>query len=515
MNRLHPLSAVSKAVSGAISGLMIPLTLVVLSAEYVEFVETSWLFVLAPLGFLVGLGYGIAYYYRFTYELTTETVDVASGVVSRQVREIPYRRIQNVDVRQDLLHRLFGVAVVSIETAGGGDTEATLNFVTDDEARRLQSEIRRLTAATEESADTDDRSVPPSEADAPADDVADSGRPRDGRDGTLLFELEVRELLLYAGTAIRPSTGFLPVFLVLFLTGGDTSLLPQSVAELSVAVLAASSVVLWLIATYALSGLVTVTRYYGFRLERAGNDFVYERGLIERYSGSIPVEKVQSVTITDNPLQRLFGYAGLSVETAGYGPESDGGSQSTVPFADEARVYRFVERITGADRPQFSAHPSMARRRYLGRYAILAALAVAAAYVVARGTALERWYLAAVAFAAVPVAAHLKWANMGYYVGEDHLVVRRGFWRRQTTVIPYYRIQTVSTRRSIFQRRLGLASLVVDTASSRTFSRSVPTIDDVDLEEARGVRETSRERLQRTLRERARGDDVGLTADIA
>ncbi len=75
--------------------------------------------------------------------------------------------------------------------------------------------------------------------------------------------------------------------------------------------------------------------------------------------------------------------------------------------------------------------------------------------------------------------------NLGYYVGEDHLVVRRGFWRRRTTVIPYYRIQTVSTRRSIFQRRLGLASLVIDTASSRTFYWATPTIYDIDLEDAR------------------------------
>lgn len=252
--------------------------------------------------------------------------------------------------------------------------------------------------------------------------------------------------------------------------------------------------------------------YYGFRLGRQGNDLLYERGLLQRYSGSIPTDKIQSVTITDNPLQRLVGYAGLWIETAGYGPESTSGNQSAVPMAARSRIYRFATALTGADRPDFRGASPLARRRYLVRYSLLAVGVVALAFGASRVTGLERWYLAAVVVAAVPPAAHLKYVNIGYHVDDDHIVIRRGFWRRRTTVIPYYRVQTVSTRRSVFQRRLGLASLVVDTASSQTFSWSEPTVDDIDLETARTLHETCGERLQTALRERA-GDDVGLPVD--
>ncbi|MBZ6496709.1 PH domain-containing protein [Natrinema longum] len=534
MNRLHPLSAVSMALQRGVTGFSMPFFVVMILSSFVDAVDIGWVFWLAPIGLVVGVGYGLAYYYRFTYAITADTFDVTSGVFSRRSREIPYRRIQNVDVSQGVLQRVLGLAVVSIETAGGGDTEATLNYVAEDEAERLRSEIRRLTAGAEEppvDGPTDSAAAADT---SPAAEPGPDDRPRDADTPIPLFDLEFRELVLYATTSFRWGAAIFPVMLVVFLQSADSDsqagAVPAFVFDVAhpfggpasldgaavgpLLVLIAITALQWAAVTYVASAIYTVANYYGFHLGRAGDDFVYERGLIQRYSGSIPVEKVQSVTVTENPLQRLVGYAGLWVETAGYGPDSGGGSQSAVPLAGSDRVYRFAETLTGIESPRFRSPPTLARRRYLVRYAIIGAILVAAAAGLAQVSSLERWYVAAIVFVAVPPAAHLRYVNLGYAVGDDHLVIRTGFWKRRTTVIPYYRIQTVSTRRSIFQRRLGLASLVVDTASSRTFSWGMPTIYDVDLETARELQGTGRERLQSALRERARGDDLGLSVDF-
>ena len=534
MNRLHPLSAVTMALQRGVTGLSMPFFVVMILSVLFDSVDIDWLFMVAPIGFVAGIGYGIAYYYRFTYTITSRTFDVTSGVFSRRSREIPYRRIQNVDVSQSIVHRLFGLAVVSLETAGGGETEATLNFVSEAEAERLRSEIRRLTAATDDDRRSDEPTAPVSESEGATDADETTRRPRSRTDQkpTLLFELEPRELLVYALTSFRWGAAVFPVALLFFLSDLDSGsgLVPAFVLELArpfggpaslegaavgpLLVLLAVTAVQWSAATYVMSAIYTVANYYGFRLGRAGDDFVYERGLIQRYSGSVPAEKVQSVTVTENPLQRLVGYAGLWVETAGYGPDSSSGSQSAVPLAATDRVYRFAETLTGVESPQFQRPPTIARRRYLIRYSLIAAAVVAAAFTLAQVSSLERWPLAALTFGVVPPAAHLKYVNRGYFVGDDHLVIRSGFWTRRTIVVPYYRIQTVSTRRSIFQRRLGLASLAVDTASSRTFAWGTPMIYDISLETARGVHRTGRDRLQSAVRERARADDSGLSMEF-
>ncbi|WP_255681977.1 PH domain-containing protein [Natrinema sp. SYSU A 869] len=539
MNRLHPFSAVTMALQRGVTGLSMPFFVVMILSSVFDVVDVGWTFVLAPIGFVAGVAYGLTYYYRFTYTVTSETFDVTSGVLSRRSREIPYRRIQNVDVSQGILQRLFGLAAVSIETAGGGDTEATLNFVSEDEAERLRSEIRRLTArtdtteTTEVTADNEDRAVSADTSDSSTNsETARDERSRDEGAPTLLFDLEFRELLLYALTSFRWGAAVFPIAILFFLGGADSgsSFVPAFVLDIArpfggpdtldgtgvgpLLVLIGITAIQWSVATYVASAIYTVANYYGFRLGRAGDDFVYERGLVQRYSGSIPAEKVQSVTVTENPLQRLVGYAGLWVETAGYGPDSGGGNQSAVPLAGTDRVYQFAENLTGVESPRFRRPPTLARRRYLVRYAIVAAAVVTAAFGLAQVSDLEKWYLTAIVFAAVPPAAHCRYVNLGYFVGDHHLVIRSGFWKRRTTVIPYYRIQTVSTRRSVFQRRLGLASLAVDTASSRTFAWGTPTIDDIDLETAREIHGTGREQLQSALRKRARKDDLGLSVDF-
>ena len=592
MTRLHPLSAVTSAVGMGMVGIMIPPMLVGVLVLVFEVGSFGLAMSTAPLGFAAGAAYGVTYYYRFEYELTEDTCDVSSGVFSRRSREIPYHRIQNVDVTQSVIQRLLGLATVNVETAGGGNTEAALNFVSDAEAQRLQREIRRRTSrAKERRVKTrrqrrSEEAIPTSRAESPPvysessvgkepdgiagrptngdltdEAVATKSEPRmdhpplDPRDiprletgmpetpttntfdttpgqslepddwdepvskPRRLFSLSSKELLLYSFTSIRPAAVAGVLFFLFIFTdqiieyllvvagpvGGPPDI--ETGTTGSYAILTIVSLVNGIIVTYLLSVAYTFTTYYGFRLGRAEDDFVYERGLLQRYSGSIPAEKVQSVTVTDNPLQRLIKYAGLWVETAGYGPDSGGGSQSAVPLAQEGRVHRFTERLMDLGRPTFSSPPPLARRRYLVRYSLVAGSVVAGFYGLSMVTGFERWYFSLLVFLGVPPAAHLRYVHIGYYVGADHLVIRRGFWRRRTTVIPYYRIQTVANRRSIFQRRLGLASLVVDTASSRTFFWATPTIYDLDLETARGVHEEARERLQASLEEHRRSDD--------
>jgi putative membrane protein len=82
-----------------------------------------------------------AYYRRFTYEVTPDTFDINSGVLSRREREIPYDRIQNVDVAQNAVQRALGIAEVRLETAGGQETEAQLRYVSRPEADRLQEVV--------------------------------------------------------------------------------------------------------------------------------------------------------------------------------------------------------------------------------------------------------------------------------------------------------------------------------------------------------------------------------------
>ncbi len=443
-------------------------------------------FMALALVFAIG-GWHSAYYNRFDYELTEDTFDISSGVVSRRSREIPLARIQNVDVRENFLHRILGIAELNLETAGGSVTEANLRYVGAGHARELQEDIRRRKKT--------DSGGPERTAE----------REAMGSAGDVLYEISSRELLLVSVFSIDLRL----IALVLFLA----SLVPPERLEALEAVEDASVTgalalpaltlgvalvfVLWLI------GFVTTfTRYYDFSLSRRDDTLLYERGLFNRYSGSIPLDKVQTVSFQDNPLKRLFGYSTLAVDTAGYSPAQTAshGSEVAVPLAKLPRVLNLAREIEDFGNLDLSRPPRRARRRYVVRYTLAAAALTAVLYTVNMYyIPIRVWFLPLALVPLTPVAAHLKWRNRGLEETDDYLVTRNGFWSRTAVVAPYYRVQNVISTSTILQRRWRLATLTVDTAGTSLVSSNNGQAVDYDIDDVDEMRERVHDSLQTSL----------------
>src|SRR5690606_21661307 len=67
---------------------------------------------------------------------------VREGLLHRSRREIPFSRIHNVVVHQSLLHRVFGVAEVRLESAGGQKPEAQMRVLALHDALALEDLVR-------------------------------------------------------------------------------------------------------------------------------------------------------------------------------------------------------------------------------------------------------------------------------------------------------------------------------------------------------------------------------------
>jgi len=72
------------------------------------------------------------------------------------------------------------------------------------------------------------------------------------------------------------------------------------------------------------------------------------------------------------------------------------------------------------------------------------------------------------------VRSLLLYRSWRYVVREDSLYLTRGVFTIVQTIVPYVRVQHIDTRRSAFERTLGLASLVVYTAGSRGADVTIP-----------------------------------------
>jgi putative membrane protein len=115
-------------------------------------------------------------------------------------------------------------------------------------------------------------------------------------------------------------------------------------------------------------------------------------------------------------------------------------------------------------------HPAAARRRRLTRAAsasVLAWVALALIHVATDGVAVSALAAPAALTAGTGAYALDTYRNLGHAVSGRYLVVRRGSLARRTVALQRTGVIGWNVRRTVFQRRLGLATLEATTAAGR------------------------------------------------
>ena len=110
----------------------------------------SWLpfGVMSAVVFVVGLLYSLFWpqvrYKRWGFELRPEELYLEHGVVTNVRTIVPLRRIQHLDVSQDLLEREFGLGRLIVHTAGSRSSDVVIPGLQLDEAERIRDEVKRF-----------------------------------------------------------------------------------------------------------------------------------------------------------------------------------------------------------------------------------------------------------------------------------------------------------------------------------------------------------------------------------
>ena len=225
---------------------------------------------------------------------------------------------------------------------------------------------------------------------------------------------------------------------------------------------------------------VNINRYHRFRLARAGNKLQREHGLVTLQENTLPLERVQVYTFRTNPLMRRYRWWALDVQTMAVDPSSRGRSV-VVPFARWHEVQQIANRLEAVEIPATfsSVSKHMIRRRFLRYGGILLLLALLAS---------QLWRPALWMAAALPITllvAILQYRNHGFALTDSYLYIRSGLLRHQISVIPRRKFQVFFSTASIFQRRLGLENVWVDTAGAPTLG--YPRIVDLPRPTARAL----------------------------
>ena len=258
---------------------------------------------------LIGVGVlaltSVLQYFTYRYRLGADGISIRSGWLHRSRREIPFARIHNVVVQQSLLHRLFGVAELRLESAGGAKPEAQMRVLRLDDALALEQVIRHRGHAPAAEA-----------AQAAPDDVLLALPPAE----LLRLGMISNRGLVVIGAAFAAASQASPRLIPnLFESWGKTLFGWAGAQHFGPAqyVLAGATLLLAFIALLRLLSIaLALLQYYGFRLTEHGRRLTVERGLLARLRTSAARRRIQAWTLQEGVLHRWFKRRSLQVDSA-------------------------------------------------------------------------------------------------------------------------------------------------------------------------------------------------------
>jgi putative membrane protein len=473
--RLHPLSILFGFV-GQVPKLLLPGLFVLFTARSSQWGNWElWAMLLVIPYTLVA----VWRYVTFRYWYEPHEMVIRTGLLFRNERHIPYARIQNLDAIQNVLHRLLNVVEVRVQTGGGQEPEATMSVLPaaafEEMRRRVfeQKQVREAPAAGDgaESAET---AVPAA--------VASAGPSR------TLLHLPLRELVLGglienrgaiivgAAFGLLWEVGMMDRFFGGVIPGqGMTKAIVKEILNtgglpFGRIAFTFTAIAVFLILMRLLSMVWTPLRLYGFTLTRSGEDLRTEYGLLTRVTATIPLRRIQNLTIREGLLHRLFRRAAVKVETAGGSGEGDESAsrhrESIAPIIRREALPDFLREV--APEIDLSAvawqkvHPRAFRREI--KVPLILFLALALPLVLKFGG--WTYALPPVIVVWILVAARIYVAHLGWAVTDGAVLFRSGWLWRRMSVARFAKIQAVAIHESPLDRRAAMARVRVDTAGA-------------------------------------------------
>lgn len=422
---------------------------------------------------LAAVAFRIASWRFRTYTVTDGELLLDEGILHKRHRVVPFSRIQQVELRQQLIARVLGLTVVQVETAGDArSTAVVLRFLEVDKAQALRdhllSQQRRARGG----------------ADLACAGAAGDARPAPAPLPMPVVHLEPAQLLgagATSGTVVGVSVviGVGAAIGVVAAAAAEGTPPPLAFAQWS----GISGAVIGI--TAAIVSVYTLVRSWEFTLVAAGDDLHVEFGLLDRRQHTIPRHRLQHVTVVDNPLRRALGIASVHLHSGATPGAGDGqSSRIEIPVIRLAHFSELLSQAMADGRwaiPALASRPRSARRRAIVRRTIpCAALAAIGATL---------WWPAGAAL--LPLALlGIPWgllahARAGWSVDGPILAFSSGAVVHHTELIPRERVQSSRTTASVFQRRAHLRTLHIDLAGGPQHRLKVASgLMDLDAREA-------------------------------
>lgn len=418
--------------------------------------ELKWYHLLILPAVLVLIGaFALLYYLRFHFYISSDALIVERGIFQRERLQIPFDRIQAVQLFQGPIQQVFGLTGVRVDTAGSSGSELELVAIRKSEATVLQQFLNSKMAATTLGAEEGQR----------ADDAPDQEP-----EGQPLVALDFRGLLKVGLSQNHFKNAFLGLALFLSLFQGAEEQVSQWLDGVPVVLLSAlglTSVLLFIPGLVVMGSIGVLTslgsvllRYWRLNSTLGRDGLKLQMGLLRRNAFEVPFDKIHLTEWKSNWIRRLLGYETLRIRQAQ--AEGSGGLRVFIPAMEP--VHRTA--MESALYPDFNekkkAFDVTPVRRL--RWLLFAAASIPALLLMTEPST-THILLSTMWLTGVYWTTGKRYNAYRLRVFADSVIMEKGWFWQNRTVLKMSQLQGVEWKRNALLERRQIGHLVFHTAA--------------------------------------------------
>ena len=419
--------------------------------------ESTFFYIYLGLGFLFlfFLIRAFLIYENFQFKVQDNHFILKQGILNKTNTSISFDRIQNINFKQNIIQQIINVHEVNIETAGSNKTEISIKALSFQKAKALKSELSSYNSNILKEENIKEKPF---------------------------LKISLLELLKVSLTENHLQS--LLIFLALLLglyqqleqlfsgIGKDYLLneyIEKSGSSFHKSVFVFIVLFILLVFIAILSSFVRVFLFH-FNLTVFIKDQNFEiyQGLLTKKSIILKKDKIQSITVSTNPIKKILGISFITFKQAVSGEIGKKNKDKLIRIVGCKRtqvnkikelLFNFSE-VDHLEKKQ--VHVYLKKRMYFLSFILLLIL----------NGALYLTFLDGLVFLGnvllVPLFilfVNLIFNKRFYKISDDVLLVGSGFFDTHLTYLPFFKVQNIKMMQTFFQERNKVVDLVFQTAS--------------------------------------------------
>ena len=405
-------------------------------------------------------------YFRFYFHVEDGAIIIDKGVLRRTKTNIPFERIQTINLQQNIVHQIFGVVSLEIDTAGAKKSELTIDALSKEDAEALRmfilEERNQLSGNTAE---------------------LETAEEHEETEEATILKLGVGDLIK-VGVSQNHLRSMAILFAFVFstlneLTDSVSDAVQEQLSGYEEALLSNTwivflgSVIIVAIISFIYSLINTVLKNFDLKLSTRKGGLKLVRGLLNREEISINKSKVQNISWSDNPLRSVFNMYTVQIEQASSSQADQLKAKIKIPGSYMEQVQNILNVVFGQEKiesdEKYRVSILLKYRIFIYTGLLPAIIAAVIGYLNIGLDGL--WFLAWIPM--VWLSTSLYYQKRSFLLDNELLQNNRGTFGHHFEMLHIYKVQAVSIKQSWYQRRKSLATVVLHTAAG---SMKIPFI---------------------------------------